>query len=90
MSSFRSGIEELRQEDLAHVGDRRLMEDFEELESVVRALGVERDRRLVEIDRRRTWERDGTCPQPPGWCPGSAWPGRWPRGESAPPWRWTR
>jgi hypothetical protein len=59
VSSFRSGLEELRGEDLAHAGDRQVEADFEELESVVRALEVERDRRLVEIDRRRTWERHG-------------------------------
>lgn len=59
MSSIRSALDELVREDLDRVGDRALEDDFAELERVARTLQAERLRRLAEIHRRRTWERDG-------------------------------
>lgn len=59
MSSLRSVLDELEREDLDRVGDRALEDDFAEIERLARALQAERLRRLAEIHRRRTWERDG-------------------------------
>lgn len=59
MSSLRSALDELVREDLDRVGDRALEDDFAELEHLARTLQAERLRRLAEIHRRRTWERDG-------------------------------
>src|SRR5438105_11555206 len=59
MSSIRSALEEFRREDLTWVPDARLEEDFEELQRSADRLEAERLRRLGEIARRRTYERDG-------------------------------
>jgi hypothetical protein len=59
MSELRSTIEELRSETLSELPDARIEEDFSELQRAVELLEVERLRRLAEIDRRGTYERDG-------------------------------
>jgi len=59
MSELRSVIESLRAESLADMPDARVEQDFSELHDAVEALEVERLRRLAEIDRRRSFERDG-------------------------------
>lgn len=58
MSSLRSALDELRAEDLGRVSDEGLEEDLVELEHASRALEAERCRRLGEVDRRGSWERD--------------------------------
>ena len=59
MSSFRSALDEARGSPVEQLSDAQIEEDFEELEFVAVALQAERHRRLAEIHRRRTWERDG-------------------------------
>jgi hypothetical protein len=59
VSTLRSVLEEFRRDDLATVADAALEDDFAELHQVIQALQVERLRRLGEIARRRTYERDG-------------------------------
>jgi hypothetical protein len=59
MSELRSAIEELRAEALADLPDARIEEDFAELQRAAELLEVERLRRLAEIDRRATFQRDG-------------------------------
>ena len=59
MSELRSAVEMLRSESLADLPDARIEEDFTELHRCVEQLEVERLRRLVEIERRRLFERDG-------------------------------
>lgn len=59
MSSFRSALDEARGVPIEQLSDAQLEEDFEELELMAAGLQAERHRRLAEIHRRRTWERDG-------------------------------
>ena len=59
MSSLRSGIDELRAEDLDGVDDDGLEGDLEELERVAAALQVEILRRVATVDRRGAFRRDG-------------------------------
>jgi hypothetical protein len=59
MSELRSAIEELRSEALADLPDARIEEDFAELHRAAELLEVERLRRLAEIERRATYQRDG-------------------------------
>ncbi len=59
MSELRSAIDSLRAETLADLPDARIEEDFAELHRACEALEGERLRRLAELDRRRTFERDG-------------------------------
>lgn len=59
MSELRSTIDSLRAEILSDLPDARIEEDFDELHRAVEQLEAERLRRLAEIDRRRTFERDG-------------------------------
>jgi hypothetical protein len=59
MSELRSAIDSLRAETLAELPDARIEEDFAELHRACEALEGERLRRLAELDRRRTFERDG-------------------------------
>src|SRR2546430_287795 len=59
MSNLRSAIEELRGDDLRFAVDAQLEEDLLELERTADALLAERLRRLAEIDRRKTFQRDG-------------------------------
>jgi uncharacterized protein DUF222/HNH endonuclease len=59
MSELRSAIEGLRYDVLAELPDARIEEDFAELQRAAELLEVERLRRLAEIDRRATFQRDG-------------------------------
>jgi len=59
MSELRSAIEGLRSEVLAELPDAWIEEDFAELQRAAELLEVERLRRLAEIDRRATFQRDG-------------------------------
>ncbi|MGZ8583732.1 MAG: DUF222 domain-containing protein [Actinomycetota bacterium] len=59
MSELRSAIEAFRCEEVSELPDARVEEDFGELQAAVEALEAERLRRLAEIDRRRSFERDG-------------------------------
>jgi hypothetical protein len=59
MSELRSAIEALRAEVISELPDARVEEDFAELQRVAELLEVERLRRLAEIDRRATFQRDG-------------------------------
>jgi hypothetical protein len=59
VSELRSAIEGFRCDDVSALPDARIEEDFGELQAAVEALEAERLRRLGEIDRRRSFERDG-------------------------------
>ncbi len=59
MSSMRSAVEEMRARDVAALPNAALEEDFAELQLVSEQLEAERLRLLGEINRRRTFERDG-------------------------------
>jgi hypothetical protein len=59
MSSIRSALDELKSEDLRFLGDEELEDDLLELERSANVLLAERLRRLAEIERRRTYVRDG-------------------------------
>jgi uncharacterized protein DUF222/HNH endonuclease len=59
MSSIRSALDELKAEDLRFAGDEELEDDLLELERSANVLLAERLRRLAEIERRRTYLRDG-------------------------------
>jgi len=59
LSELRSALEGFRSETLAELPDARLEEDFAELHRAGEVLEAERLRRLAELDRRRTFERDG-------------------------------
>jgi hypothetical protein len=57
--SLISALDELRAEDLRHRSDQELEDDYADLERAARTLQAEQARRLAEIQRRRTWQRDG-------------------------------
>ena len=59
MSSLRSALEELQDEDLRHISDDVLEADFAELQRAAAAIESERLRRLAEIHRRQSHRRDG-------------------------------
>jgi hypothetical protein len=59
MSELRSAIDQLRVQELSAQPDAMLEEDFAELVRAGELLEVERLRRLAELDRRRTYARDG-------------------------------
>jgi hypothetical protein len=59
MSELRSAIESLRGEALSELPDVRIEEDFIEIRRIVDQLELEAHRRLVEIDRRHLFQRDG-------------------------------
>jgi hypothetical protein len=59
VSALRSALDEFVGEDLTALPDARIEEDFAELHQASEALEVERLRRLAEINRRRSFERDG-------------------------------
>jgi uncharacterized protein DUF222 len=59
VSELRSTIEQLRAEVLADLPDACIEEDFAELQRAAELLEVERLRRLAEIERRATYQRDG-------------------------------
>src|SRR5438477_11957852 len=69
MSSIRSALDELQAEDLRSLGDDELEDDLLELERSATVLLGERLRRLAEIERRRTYLRDG-------YLSASVWVGR--------------
>jgi hypothetical protein len=62
VSALCSALDEFVGEDLAALPDARVEEDFAELHQASEALEVERLRRLAEINRRRSFERDGYLP----------------------------
>jgi hypothetical protein len=59
VSELRSAIESMRFETLAEQPDARLEEDFGELQRATELIDAERLRRLAEIERRGTYQRDG-------------------------------
>jgi hypothetical protein len=59
MSELRSVVDQLRSESLPELPDARIEEDFAELHEAMEQLEIERLRRPAEIDRRRSFERDG-------------------------------
>jgi Domain of unknown function (DUF222)/HNH endonuclease len=59
VSGLMSAVEEFRSEELAGRPDAVIEEDFAELQRASEAIEAEKLRRLAEIDRRRTFERDG-------------------------------
>src|SRR4249919_1377269 len=59
VSTLRSGIEEFRSADLDPAPDGVLEEDLAELVAVSEALEAEILRRLVIVERRRSFARDG-------------------------------
>jgi hypothetical protein len=59
VSELRSTIEALRAEVLPEQPDAQLEEDFLELHRAIEQLEAQRLRRLAEIDRRRSFARDG-------------------------------
>jgi hypothetical protein len=59
VSTLRSGLDELRAEDLDRVDDDGLEGDVEELERVAASLQLEILRRVATIDRRGAFRRDG-------------------------------
>src|SRR2546425_11255121 len=59
----------MKVEDLRYLGDEELEDDLLELERAANVLLAERLRRLAEIERRRTYLRDG-------YLSGSVWLGR--------------
>jgi hypothetical protein len=69
MSAMRSALDELMTQDLRFLGDEELEEDLLEMERAANVLLAERFRRMAEIERRRTYLRDG-------YLSGSVWLGR--------------
>jgi hypothetical protein len=59
VSELRSAIEGMRLETLAELPDGRLEEDFAELQRASEVIDAERLRRLAEIERRGSYQRDG-------------------------------
>jgi hypothetical protein len=59
MGSIRSVLDEMKAQDLRFAGDEELEDDLLELERSANVLLAERLRRLAEIERRRTYLRDG-------------------------------
>src|SRR5438128_11239876 len=59
MSSIRSALDELKSEDLRFLSDDELEDDLLEMERGANVWVAERLRRLAEIERRRTYLRDG-------------------------------
>src|SRR6266571_7060437 len=59
MSSIRSSLDEFAGQDLDSLSDAAVEEDLAELMLAAEAVEAQILRRLEEIDRRRTFERDG-------------------------------
>jgi uncharacterized protein DUF222/HNH endonuclease len=59
MSELRSAIDVLRAEVLTDLPDARAEEDFAEVQRAAELLEAERLRRLADLERRRSFERDG-------------------------------
>lgn len=58
VSTLRSGLDELRGEDLSYASDDDLGDSLVELERSSRVLEAERSRRIQEVERRRSWSID--------------------------------
>jgi hypothetical protein len=59
VSTLRSALDELQAEDLGWLADEQLEEDFGELQRASQVLEAERLRRLAEVQRRASFERNG-------------------------------
>jgi hypothetical protein len=59
VSALRSGVQELAVEDLAVVDDVSLEGDVVEISRVIGLLEAQKLRRVAEVDRRRSYARDG-------------------------------
>jgi hypothetical protein len=59
VSALRSGVQELIDEDLALVDDLSLEGDVSEISRVIGLLEAQKLRRVAEVDRRRSYTRDG-------------------------------
>ena len=59
MSTLRSAVDELREQDLRDLGADELAADLDEIERAVRVLEAERARRLAEFERRGAQQDDG-------------------------------
>jgi hypothetical protein len=59
MSGIIEALDAFRGVELSDAPDARLEEDFAELQRASELLGLERSRRLAEIERRGTYQRDG-------------------------------
>jgi hypothetical protein len=66
VSELRSAVAVLRTENLADMPDGRIEEDFAELQRAAELIDAERLRRLVEIERRGLYTRDGHLSAAPG------------------------
>src|SRR5206468_12867358 len=74
MSELRSAIDALQAEDLHALSDDQLEADFAELQRATQALEAERLRRLCEIHRRQSHQREG-YPSTASWLAGRPGPG---------------
>src|SRR5438093_3840061 len=59
MSSMRSALDEMKVEDLRFLSDEELESDVLEMEREANVHLAQRLRRLAEVERRRTYLRDG-------------------------------
>src|SRR5436190_18772314 len=59
MSTLRSGLEELRGQDLGSLSHGELQDRLGEIERACGALAGERARTVAEVERRGSFERDG-------------------------------
>jgi hypothetical protein len=59
MSTLRSGLDEFRSAELRHSTDGDIESDVAEMKAVISGLEVECARRIAELERRGSFERDG-------------------------------
>jgi hypothetical protein len=59
MGALRSGLDEYRTADLGSCSDATIESDVVEIKTAIRALEAESARRIAELERRRSFERDG-------------------------------
>src|SRR5438270_226041 len=59
MSTFRSGLDEFRTTDLGLCSDEQIEAEVAEMRGAIGGLEVECARRIAEIERRRSFTRDG-------------------------------
>src|SRR6478736_5534292 len=59
MSTLRSGFDEYRSASLSSCSDATIEADVAEIKTAIRSLEVECARRIAELERRRSFERDG-------------------------------
>jgi hypothetical protein len=59
MSTLRSGLDEYRSSSLSSCSDATIEADVAEIKTAIRSLEVECARRIAELERRRSFERDG-------------------------------